>query len=205
MRRYLGGPIEEEKRQTLNALAERYNNESGLNIQIVYDEPQAFSNFLAHYGSFENVNNYIALVGKKGSEEACGYYGEKLVLKAQQLGLNTCWVALTYSKGKAKVVKNKGEKIICVIALGYGKTQGAQHRSKSVDEILTVKGEKPTWLDRGVEAAMLAPTATNQQKFSIVCEEGKAVVAKSGFGFYNDVDIGIVKCHFDLATGKTDL
>ncbi len=37
------------------------------------------------------------MIGKKGPtlEESCGYYGERLVLLAQQLGLNTCWVAMT--------------------------------------------------------------------------------------------------------------
>ena len=43
------------------------------------------------YTSFSGVKNYIALIGKKSPnlEEACGYYGEKIVLRAQQLGLNT--------------------------------------------------------------------------------------------------------------------
>lgn len=76
-------------------------------------------------GLFENANNYIALVGKKGDrlEERCGYYGEKLVLKAQELGLNTCWVVLTHGKSRAEVAA--GEKEVIIISLGYGKTQGA--------------------------------------------------------------------------------
>jgi hypothetical protein len=53
---------------------------------------------------FTGVQNYIALIGKKSSslEEQAGYYGEQLVLTAQQLGLNTCWVAMTVSKGTVK-------------------------------------------------------------------------------------------------------
>ena len=67
-------------------------------IQLVTDEPKAFDGFMAHYGKFSGVKNYIALIGKKGPklEETCGYYGGKgLVLLAQQLGLNSCWVAMT--------------------------------------------------------------------------------------------------------------
>lgn len=78
------------------------NRESGLHIQLVLDEPRGFGGLPAHYGKFSGVKNYIALIGKKSPnlEEACGYYGEKIVLRAQQLGLNTCWVAMTYSKVK---------------------------------------------------------------------------------------------------------
>lgn len=54
---------------------------------------------------FTGVHNYIALVGKKSSklDEMLGYYGEALVLKAQELGLNTCWVAMTHGKSYAKI------------------------------------------------------------------------------------------------------
>ena len=85
-------------------------------IQLCLNEPTAFSGRMAHYGSFRNVRNYIALIGKKTQDlqEKCGYYGEKIVLKAQQLGLNTCWVALTYSKGKTACIIEKDEKLRCV-------------------------------------------------------------------------------------------
>ena len=46
---------------------------------------------MAHYGKFENVKNYIAIVGNKNDQEKAGYYGEKIVLKCPELGLNTCW------------------------------------------------------------------------------------------------------------------
>ena len=45
---------------------------------------------------------------------------KKIVLYAQTLGLNTCWVALTYSKRKVKIRLEKGEKLCLVIAVGYG-------------------------------------------------------------------------------------
>ncbi len=60
------------------------NEQRGLHIQLVCDEPKAFSGFMARYGKFPGVSNYIARIGKKGAdlEEKCGYYGEKLALKA---------------------------------------------------------------------------------------------------------------------------
>ncbi|MFR4516202.1 MAG: nitroreductase family protein [Dorea sp.] len=41
---------------------------------------------MAHYGKFENVKNYIAIVGNKNNQEKAGYYGEKIVLKCPELG-----------------------------------------------------------------------------------------------------------------------
>ena len=100
VRQYTLEPLSKADITVLHQEIEHCNRESGLHIQLVVNEPRAFDSFLAHYGSFSGVQNYIALVGEKGSrlEEACGYYGQRLVLKAQQLGLNTCWAALTYRK-----------------------------------------------------------------------------------------------------------
>lgn len=93
---------------------------------------------MAHYGKFDGVNNYIALVGEKSkSDESLGYYGEQIVLKAQELGLNTCWVAMTHGKSKAQI--DKGEKMVCLISLGYGKTAGAAHKSKKLSEVCNYK------------------------------------------------------------------
>ncbi|MEI3552822.1 MAG: nitroreductase family protein [Acutalibacteraceae bacterium] len=41
------------------------NQESGLHIQLVTNEPKAFDSFMAHYGKFKGVTNYLALIGKK--------------------------------------------------------------------------------------------------------------------------------------------
>ena len=103
VRRYLEKPIEPEKKQALQQEIDRCNEESGLHIQLITDEPEAFTGALANYGHFTGATNYIALVGKKSKTlgEQVGYYGEQIVLKAQQLGLNTCWVARLWST-KAK-------------------------------------------------------------------------------------------------------
>ena len=199
VREYLDKPIEEDKKKALTDLAEELNRIHGTNVQIFYDDESLFKNATTEYGSFCNCKNLIALVGKDA--EACGYVGGILSIKAQELGLNTCFVALTYNKGsvKGKVQTKSGEKIQCSVALGYGKTQGVPHWSKSVDKMVTVKGERPQNLDRVVEACLSAPTAVNQQKFRIVCEDGKIEVKKSGFGFLLDMDLGIVKAYKDLA------
>ncbi len=201
VRQYTEQKIENEKRAELNELVDKINSETGMHIQIMYDEPKCFDGIMAHYGKFDNVKNYIALVGPTtdGMDEKAGYYGEQLVLKAQEMGLNTCWVAMTHGKSAATV--GKGEKLFCLIALGYGVNSGSAHKTKTVDEVCEVSGDMPDWFKKGIDAALLAPTAMNQQKFCFTLN-GDTVTAKvKGMGFYAKMDLGIVKYHFELASG----
>ncbi len=203
VRQYADTPIEQEKRAELNALTEKINAETGLHIQIVYDEPKCFDSFMARYGKFSGVCNYIALIGKKSADldVKLGYYGEALALKAQELGLNTCWVAMTHGKNSAVV--NKGEKLLCLISLGYGKTQGVVHKNKPLQDVCNFGDSMPEWFLQGVEAALLAPTAMNQQKFFFELQSDDSVKLKCGRGFYAKLDLGIVKYHFEAISGKT--
>ena len=200
VRQYTDQVIESEKRNVLNELAKECNMESGLHIQLVYDEPKCFNSMMAHYGKFSGCSNYIAVVGKKGRDldEKAGYYGEKLVLKAQELGLNTCWVAMTH--GKAAVKLEKGEKLAILISLGYGQNQGAAHRSKQLSDVCNQRGEAPDWFMKGMEAVLFAPTAMNQQKFRFQLEEGQVTAVSTG-GLYSKIDLGIVKYHFEAVSG----
>jgi len=180
------------------------NKESGLHIQLVTDEPKAFDGMMAHYGKFSGVRNYIALIGEKNDrlEERAGYYGERIALLAQTLGLNTCWVAMTFSKGTVKksCTIGRNEKLACVISLGCGVTQGVPHKSKTMESLCQTDGTMPDWFRAGMEAALLAPTAVNQQKFLITLSGGQ-VSAKSLGGFYSMIDLGIVKYHFEIGSG----
>ena len=201
VRQYEDKPIPAEILAELKQEIEACNRESGLHIQLVTDELKAFDCLMAHYGKFSGVKNYLALVGPKGADldEKCGYYGERLVLKAQALGLNTCWVAMSYSKTPGAFQIGSGEKLTVVISLGYGKTQGVPHKSKPLSAVSNVGSDTPDWFKAGVEAALLAPTAMNQQKFTFTYADGK-VSAKAGMGFYAKVDLGIVKYHFELGS-----
>ena len=203
VRRYQAKAIEketaEELQKTINECAEK----SGIKITLQLDEPEAFGSGMATYGKFENCTNYITFVGKKEDEEKCGYYGEKIVLRAQQLGLNTCWVALTYNKSKLVCEKEKGEKVLIVLALGYGQTPGHPRPTKPIEELCKVKGDMPEWFKNAMEAVMLAPTAVNQQKF-IFYLDGNDVEAKTLLGFYARIDLGIAKLHFEIGAGDAD-
>ncbi len=203
VRKYTEKKIEGEILEKLQNKIEELIKESGLNMQLILNEPKAFDSFMAHYGKFDGVKNYIAIIGNKDSSlaEKTGYYGEQLVLFAQSLGLNTCWVALTFKKIKDAYKINKNEKMQLVIAIGYGLTQGISHKTKTYEQVTNVKGEAPQWFIDGVNAALLAPTAVNQQKFKIHYNDGKVKITASKWPYAN-VDLGIVKCHFELGSGK---
>lgn len=210
VRRYKDTPLPADVIETLLQKISEVNAEGGLHIQLVTDEPKAFKSIL-NYGTFSGVNNYFVVAGKKadGLDERAGYYGEQLVLFAQQLGLNTCWAGLTYQKVSGTYALNEGEKIVCYIALGYGETQGTERKHKSIREISNASDLTPKWFNTGVEAALLAPTAVNQQKFFIEyvgIKEGNKhkVSAKSTFSMmgYTKLDLGIIKLHFEIGAGK---
>ncbi len=59
----------------------------------------------------------------------------------------------------------------------------------------------PQWYRDGVEAALLAPTAVNQQRFSFTRKD-RQVRARTKLTFYGRMDLGIAKYHFELAAGK---
>lgn len=204
VRSYTDQRIEGEVKEQLDSIVASINEESGLHLMIQYDDADGFDSKLAHYGHFKNVRNYIILAGPKAEDinEKCGYYGEKLVLEAQKLGLNTCWVALTFNKKVVKKLIADDEKLCMVIAIGYGETQGTERKSKSIEDVVASKGTMPDWFKEGVEAALLAPTAINQQKFKIGIKDGEPVIVVAGLGMHTKVDLGIVKYHFEAATGK---
>lgn len=205
VRNYKVTPIPQEVVAKLQAEIEACNTEGDLHIQLVTGEPKAFDGFMAHYGKFSGVQNYIALIGEKSAEleEKIGYYGERIALFAQTLGLNTCWVAMTFSKGATRrnCAIKAGEKLAVVLALGYGESQGVAHKSKPMDELCSVEGEMPDWFKAGMESVLSAPTAMNQQKFKFTLD-GTVVDAKSLGGFYSKIDLGIVKYHFEVGAGK---
>ena len=210
VRAYKEQPLAAEVVKALEEKITELNREGHLHMQLILNEPKAFQGTLAKYGKFRGVNNYIVMAGQKADDldERIGYYGEQLVLIAQTLGLNTCWVGLSYSKVPGTYVLEDGEKIACYIAIGYGETQGVGHKVKTVEQVSNASDTTPLWFKKGVEAALLAPTAVNQQKFSfeyVGMKDGQHQVrAKKGFSVigYTKTDLGIAKCHFEFGAGK---
>ena len=212
VRAYKDQPLTEEVAKRLEEEIAVVNQKGNLHVQLIQNEPKAFQGTLAKYGKFRNANNYLVMAGQRAEDldERIGYYGEHLVLLAQTLGLNTCWVGLSYSKVPGTYVLEEGEKITCYIALGYGETQGVGHKIKTVEQVSNASDATPSWFRKGVEVALLAPTAVNQQKFSFeyvgMSNNRHQVRAKKGFSMigYTQMDLGIAKYHFEIGAGKVN-
>lgn len=211
VRSYSSEPLTSAQIDALQKEIDRCNEESGLHIQLVTAEPKAFHG-IASYGKFSGVENYFVMAGPKKDwlDYRVGYYGERLVLLAQSLGLNTCWVGLTYRKVTTAFQLLDNEKVACTIALGHGTTQGHGHKIKTINQVSNANNATPQWFVNGVKAALLAPTAINQQKFYFELTDKKAPSGKpivighrqfSMFG-YTQMDLGIARLHFELGAGR---
>ena len=199
VRKYTDRKIEGEVLAKLQDKIDSVNKESGLKIRLVLGEPKSFSGLMTKMTGFRNAVNYIAMIGPKGDRLAMtvGYYGEDIVLYAQSLGLNTCWAMMN---GKKCCQVDDSDDYIIGIAVGYGEEQGVPHKNRPVKDVADIEG-KPDWFVKGIDAAMLAPTGINAQKFRFDLVDGK-VILTGGKSTLKQIDLGIVKFHFECGAGK---
>ena len=214
VRHYISQPLSQEVVDVLQAKIDECNRAGNLHIQLVLNEKKGFSGMMA-YGSFSGVENYLVMAGVdstssstenhlKSLDERIGYYGQQIVLLAEQLGLGTCWAGISYRKVKGTYELQGKEKIACMISLGYPDDPGRNMKKKSVEQLSNVSPDTPDWFRNGVEAARLAPTAINQQKFHFEYIAPNMVKASRGFSMvgYTKMDLGIAKLHFEIGAGK---
>lgn len=202
VRKYLPRPISSEVVECIDAEIQRINDQYGFSFRMVTNEPRSFKNIFA-YGKFENAHNYIIISAPKGNEATrlCGIEGEKLVLALQALGLNSCWVGLSYSRNSDVFSTPDGHKIRCVISFGYGINPGPERKTKSITQLSNATANSPQWFIQAMQAVQLAPTAINQQKFHFTLHPDGSVEATPLFSLvgYTQIDLGIAICHFNLA------
>ena len=208
VREYDGKPLSRAEFDALGAVVEECARESGLDIQLVGDNPEVF-NVIARFGLIRGCRTHVAFVVDDAKargvadDEAIGYWGQKIVLAAQDMGFNTCWCALC-SRKKSRAVVAPGKKIRLIIAVGHGKTQGFSRKTKSVETLSSVECAKaPAWFAAAIEAAQLAPTAMNNQNFKItLLSDGKTVRIDAPQSGLNVIDEGIVRCNFEIAANE---
>ncbi len=205
VRDYDGRAPEGKELEALTTVVEECARESGLNIQLILDNPEVFQ-VVAKFGLIHGAVASIAFATAQGTaqDEAIGYWGQKIVLAAQEAGLNTCWVALC-ARRKSEAQLAPGEKVRLVIAVGYGTTQGHPRRTKPLNQLCTVEcAEPPSWFEVAMEAAQLAPTAVNNQHFHVTLRaDAETVLIEAPKGALNYIDLGIVKRNFEEAANET--
>ena len=198
VRNYKDEPLNQAQIDELNAFITKVNEESGLHIRLRVNE-DIFSHWILGYGFIKSCKNYLRFAGpdSKDLQEKVGYYGEMVILKAQQLGLHTCWVGGTYRK---KDVKEEGSTLVCVAAIGVGKDNGKPAKSEPI-EAYYEGNDVPSWFLDGIRAVILAPSAVNQKKWRFRYQEGE-VEALSGGKHFPEVDLGIAKLHFEIGAKR---
>lgn len=202
VRNYTTKPLSPAIIDGLKEEIEQCNQLGQLHIQLVTENEDAFKSFIPLFGRFKNVKNYIALAAKKQGNfyVDCGYYGAYLMIKAQQAGLNSCWVTNTYNAKKCQVSLAPNEELVSVIAIGYGTTDGRQHKSKSMESLCKPCSDK--WFINGMNAAILAPTGLNKQNFFIETNGNTVSIRTKDNSPMSKIDTGIVKYHFEIGARK---
>jgi len=212
-RLYLTVPIEASLISILQDQIRKFNLESGLSIQFIEDGSKAFSSFRKTYGLFSGVKSLIALVGPKSDpnlKEKAGYYGEMLILEATILGLGTCWVGGTFDTQSDILKLTDQEALICVIPVGYVEAMSFKEKmvhqmvagkSKSIEQLLNSDSKLPDLFNDGLKAVQKAPSAANRQPVRFEYGKGVLTALTEDDGKFNLVDLGIVKAHFEVATG----
>ena len=206
VRAYQEKKIEKEKISRIDSMIRQCNEEGNLHLQFLEDAGNTFNRLLNRMMGLGSAPSVIACIGPDDEtlDEKIGYYGEKIVLFAQQLGLNTCWAG-TFNAKHVKADIRPGERLSIVIAIGYGTNPGKTHKSRTPNQVSSGKIDRPAWFEEGVKLALLAPTAINQQKFEFILNEDETVDVIDHHGPFSKVDIGIVKYHFDLARREAGL
>ena len=210
-------PIEPEKIAALEDEVATINGESGLHFQLYGPREDGFVIEMSSKLFANNPPLYAALVAQQGSlyKEKLGYFGERLVLLATQLGLGTCWVASTFDRATTRVELAEGEVLHDVIPIGYApaKTPLKQRtlrktirsRDKKLEDLW--KGpqpldQSPAWIQAAIAAVHKGPSAVNGQPVVFVQASPDApITTKLGplKTKQEHTDLGIAKLHFEIA------
>lgn len=203
VRRYTANPLPEELIEQLNTRITEHNTRYHLAIKLNINDTSAFPAILKLFLA-KGVKNYLVLAGPDTPDldEKLGYCSADLMLYAQTLGLNTWWVGGTFHKSRINAASG-ADKVIGIVAIGYGATQGTPHKSKTNADVASYQGASPSWFTDGVNAALLAPTALNKQAFFIKGAGSKVKITYKD-GSFAGADLGIVKYHFELGAGTNN-
>lgn len=205
VRRYTDKKLPDDIVGKLTERINRCNEKYGLSMKLITENTDALGAAVKLIMA-KGVRNYIVLAGKDlpGTDEKLGYCGADIMLFAQTLGLNSWWIGGTFSRSgvRKNLPENEAEKLIGVIAVGFGAAQGVPHKSKNPEAVSSYDGTVPQWFVNGVKTALLAPTALNKQAFSIKGNGSDVKITYNGGGVFSRTDLGIVKYHFELGAGK---
>ncbi len=192
----------------------------------IFDNKDSYAklNKIAGYNGYMiEAPNYVILLSdnKKGYIENSGYVGERLMLKARDLGIDSCWITFEDSNAiKEKLSISSDKEVTAIIALGYEDEKKAKNKSVSdrlgVEEIVymnewgnnaNVSELEERYLLEAFTYARMAPSSLNRQPWRFIIDGGNIVLAVKKDGFASDyeasIDTGIAMLYFSLIIDTT--
>jgi len=180
-----------------------------------------FKGIIGSYGKIKDAPAFIAFIGNMDApfvQEEVGYTGEGIILEATALGLNTCWVGGFFRPEivASLIEVSSKERVLAITPVGY-----AQESESWEEKLMTDFGRSrnrlplsklvrglprerwPDWVNVSLEAARLAPSATNRQPWSFdVQDDGITILVRTmrpGFNVSKRLDCGIAMLHLEVA------
>ncbi len=199
-RTYRDEPIDGEKRRSLQAAADSLHAGplgSSLRFSLVAatEVDRAALKGLGTYGFIKGASGFIvgAVRAAEKDLEDYGYALERLILRATELGLGTCWLGGTFTKSRfaRKISAQRGEQVPAVASVGLiAEVEQARQAAlrQRVGEDRRLPWERlffskgfgtPLTRDEAgeyaapLEMVRLGPSASNKQPWRIV-KDGKA-------------------------------
>jgi hypothetical protein len=192
---------------------------------------------LGTYGVIKNARLFLAGMVSPAPMATCdyGYCKEKLILKAAELGLGTCWLGGTFAIsafGRAAGMR-RNELLPTISPVGLP----ARHKSLTERVMRSFAGSdsRLDWAElffdqdpakpltpemaglyrEALENVRLAPSASNKQPWRVVRNEGQNAYLfylSRAFGYKHlrdvslqEIDMGIAFCHFELTVRESGM
>jgi hypothetical protein len=186
---------------------------TGARTVLVREAPQdVFTGFVGSYGKIVGAPSLVAFIGGDDSLIDVGYLGEAVILDATAAGLDTCWIAGSFSAAAAAglVLLADGERVCAVTPLGHGaqKRSGAERllsaivkpRARlSLDEIAPGSSSWPGWAQEAAEAVRLGPSGANRQPWRLRMDGGSLLLRATPKAYWTaPMDLGIAMLHAEL-------
>lgn len=98
------------------------------------------------------------------------------------------------------------ERLVCVIAFGYGAEQGEAHESRPMREVYRADRALPEWVRPRPQGGAARAHGDEPAALPLHAPAGRyRSGGEPGAGSYSHVDLGIVKYHFQLGAGPREL
>ena len=215
-------PISPEILSSLKRACSEFRPFPEARVEVINETPGKIFDFvLGSYGVIRNPAAALAFIGdirRPDVQEAVGYTGEGLILEATAMGLNTCWVAGFFRPSAVvqRLTLSAHERVLAVSPIGYSpeeKTLGekilkgftSSRKRKPLSELVSGLPENswPAWLKPALEAARVAPSATNRQPWRFDIQKGAVTVAtdpgKMDYKVSKRLDCGIAMLHLEIS------